>query len=302
MTQPGVSVVVLSHARPEKLSAALASVMAQTLAPDEVIVVDNRSALSTRVRGVVEVAGARLVALPDNAGFTGGMNAGLRLARGELVLLTEDDIVLEPDCLAHLVACQLAHPNVGLVAPLIVSLERRTVWCAGGLVELGGVYRHHFDDRGAAAPSHSNAYATSYLSGAVLLARTNLLRRLGGYRQDFFMYSEDADLCFRVLNAEYSLMVEPSARCAHFDPPAGNVASGLEFHKHKNLICLYLLYARPVVMPVFVVRYGLMALMRRRADVPRHLLLRAWLWALSRAPRLIAERTGMRRLPPLVNA
>src|SRR2546423_13014018 len=92
-----VSVVMLSYNRPAYLRRALESVLAQSHRPAEIIVVDSRSPGSDEVARVVKSScpQCRLIQMPRNAGFAGGMNRGLRACRGEWVLLTEDDLLLE---------------------------------------------------------------------------------------------------------------------------------------------------------------------------------------------------------------
>src|SRR5689334_5341404 len=115
-----ITIVVLSHNRPQLLEKALRSIQQQTYPARDVIVVDNASPSSDRVRAVVAACGSvRLVANSTNLGFTGGMNQGLDEATGEYIYLTEDDIELEPDCIAELVGYLAAHPGTALAGPVM---------------------------------------------------------------------------------------------------------------------------------------------------------------------------------------
>ena len=108
------------------------------MVPDEVLVVDNPSQASETVRSVVaDHPGATLVALDANVGFAGGMNEGARRARHEIVFLTEDDIVLERECLERLASTLASTPGAAMVAPVMLNRSAATVRCAGGHVHLG---------------------------------------------------------------------------------------------------------------------------------------------------------------------
>lgn len=291
---PPVSVVVLSFNRPGKLVKALNSLRGQTLPPAEIIVVDNPSDSSAVIRAMVrESPAATLLALESNLGFAGGMNVGLSVVQSALVLLTEDDIVLAPDCLARLVDCLLDRPSAALVAPVIYNLGSGTVRSAGGEVTLGPVYRQTFHDWDAPLLSGdpSTPRAVGFIPGAIFVARTHELRALGGFREDFFMYGEDAELCLRIERKNLAVVLEPRATCHHQDHDGSAVSATVAFHKQKNLIALYLLHAPWHILPVFVLRYGALDLMRSWTDRDRRQrLIAAWAWALRHAPRLLRDR------------
>lgn len=287
-----ISVVLLSYDRPQYLRRVLETVVAEPGLDFEVIVVDNRSPTSDRIAEIVAAfPTVRLIRNPDNGGFTGGMNVGIAAARGEYVYLTEDDIEIEPGCLSALVAYLESRPDVGLAGPVMLNHGDDTVRCAGGHVELGPIYRLTVLAAGepSAASRLAAPYEVTYLPGSMLMARRALLRELGGFRDDFFMYIEDVDLCIRVLKRRLAIAVVPEARVRHYDPaPVG--APGLDFHKTKNLSAVYLLHAPLRVLPAFLLRYGLLGGARaiRAGGAGAHV--RAWTWALVNAPRLLAER------------
>ena len=297
---PLLTAVVLSYDRPSYLRRALASLVEQPVRDREILVVDNPSASSREVASVV--AGfpeARLVPLPANVGFTGGMNAGIARATGRHILLTEDDIVLRPGCLEALLA------RVDAAGPRIltgVMLDEGTtrVRAAGGEVDLGPPFRMRVTAAGADVASVASApYAASFAPGAFLFLSREVLAVLGGFRSDFFMYMEDVELCLRARRLGIGIEVVPAARVEHLGPTSQG-SRALEFHKVKNLLATYLLHAPLAALPSVAVRYGVL-------DAPRRLrsgigelgaLVRAWLWLGLHAPRLLADRSTLRRAPP----
>ena len=109
------SVIVVSHRPHRWLAPCLDSVGDEA---DEVVVVDNGSSCG-EVGAVARRAGTRVVRLDANAGFPGGVNAGLRVARGDVVALLNDDAMAEPGWLASAERV-LADPGVAVVAPKLV--------------------------------------------------------------------------------------------------------------------------------------------------------------------------------------
>lgn len=292
---PTVSVIILSYNRPALLRRALDSVLAQTCDEVEVIVVDNASPSSEEVARLVgEYEGVRLVRNASNLGYAGGMNRGIERASGRYVYLTEDDIILDRDCVRHLVEHMEASPETGVCSPLMYNEAARTIRCAGGALHLGGVYRREtFGEGEPDTGQYARPFEVSYVDGAVIFARAELLRGLGGFREEFFMYVEAVEFSARVAKAGRKLFVVPRAKVYHFEPAAEDAPrADLEFHKQKNLYSLYLLHAPARVLPEFFLRYALVVPLRslsarRAAAWP---LLKAWGWLLLRAPSLVRER------------
>jgi GT2 family glycosyltransferase len=290
---PKVTIVVLSYNRPELLRKAVASIAEQSEPHCEVIVVDNASPRSAMVREIAaEFAGVRLIANAANLGFTGGMNRGIAAATGRYIYLTEDDIELDSRCIAVLVAYLEQHEEVALAGPVMWNRGTATVRCAGGSFRFGTIYQMQVMGVGQSQIADAVPYPTMYLPGAAIAARTDVLRRLGGFRRDFFMYGEDVELCARALECGGAVVVVPDAHVYHHEPQSPSDSFRVRFHKQKNLIALYLLHAPMHVLPGFLARYvvidGIRRIARDWSSLP------AWTLgvfvALIRAPQLLAQR------------
>lgn len=290
-----VTVVVLSYNRPDFLRESLRALVAQTYPHLRVVVVDNRSPASEHIAKVVaDFPGVELVRNAENLGFTGGMNVGIRAATGKYVLLLEDDVVADAGCAAALVDYAEAHPEVGLCGGVMLNRGSGTVRCAGGELSLGARFGKRVIGSGLdGAHPFGEPYPVTYLPGALMFARREDLLRLGGFREDFFMYFEDDELCLRVRKAGWQIAVVPGARVAHFEPPAGPCPGWLEFVKTRNLLRLYLLHAPLLVLPYFLCRNVAYEFVRLAVRChPRCLvLLRAALDTLLRSPGLLRDRS-----------
>src|SRR5580698_4396424 len=132
-TLPLVSVVLLSYARPHFLAEALDSVVHQSYSTQEILVVDNPSDASPAIAAIVRrYPHVKLIQNAENLGFATGMNVGMQIASGDYIYLTEDDVVLEPDCVRELVQHALAEPGLGLVSGLMYNKREGTILSAGG--------------------------------------------------------------------------------------------------------------------------------------------------------------------------
>ena len=293
--QPLVSVVLLSYARPEYFGKALQSVVDQSYRNLEIIVVDNRSEHSDRIAAVAaRYPQVRFIANPTNLGFTGGMNQGIRACGGDYIFLTEDDLVLDPDCVNEFVArVGWDHPRM-LLSGLILNERDGTIWAAGGKVDLGPTYQMTVFGQGEPdSGQYSKDFDVNYISGSMVFASATLLKSLGGFREDFFMYSEDVELCFRATACHCTIKVVPSARAAHFEPGKSTPPKNLQRRKIRNVISLYLLHARPTVVFTFLVRQlGAIALGKGAAHTG--ISLQAMCAAMAATPRLLKDRRALR--------
>lgn len=288
---------MLSFDRPEFLREALDSLLSQTHSPTEIIVVDNRSPNSAAVAQLVQqYRGVKLIQNPVNLGYAGGMNRGIEEATGRYTYLTEDDIVLDSNCLQQLVDFMAENPATGIASPVMYNKAAGTIRYAGGEIELAGVYRRRtYDERDRGKVDFSRPFDVTYVDGAAMFARTDFLQSTGGFREEFFMYVEAVEFCVRVTTMGKKLAVVPSAKVQHFEPPpSANDSPEFDFHKYKNLFSLYLLHAAARCWPEFFARYVLLAGARAifGRDGNIFMLLKALLWTLGRTPSLLRERRG----------
>lgn len=128
---PTTSVVVVTKDRPRELARLLASLVAQTVRPDEVLVVDNGSGPEVAAAAAAFEASLplRLVVEPE-PGIPAARNRGIHEARGDLVLFTDDDCEADPRWVERLVRPFARDPHIGAVGGEILSGEQ-----AAGLVE-----------------------------------------------------------------------------------------------------------------------------------------------------------------------
>jgi GT2 family glycosyltransferase len=294
VSRPTVSVVLLSYNRPHLLRQALASVHVQDWNLFEIIVVDNRSPRSEEVaQTVATFPSVRLISNPTNLGYTGAMNLAIKTVKGQYVFLTEDDMVLAPSCVKEFVSFLESHPEVALASGLIYKHATRTIHCAGGYLSLGGIYSKKMLHIGESDNGqYSEPYPVTYITGGMVFAHADLLRRLGGFRPDFFLYVEDDELCLRVSRLGLPIMAVPRAVAEHFEQPEGPASAWVEFHKAKNFLALYLLHAPAYCLPEFVIRYGIIVPLRQFAREPRLtvLYLAGWFFTIIRSPWLLLQR------------
>ncbi|MEE6262376.1 glycosyltransferase 87 family protein [Plantactinospora sonchi] len=108
-----VSVIVPNYNKEKTLAACLTAVHAQTVAPAEVIVVDDAS--TDRSREIVSGFPCLLVPFPTNRGVSAARNAGAARATCDVLFFVDSDIALAPDALANALRVLREHPDCGVV-------------------------------------------------------------------------------------------------------------------------------------------------------------------------------------------
>lgn len=157
----------------------------------------------------------RVVALPRNAGFAAGMNAGILACRGEFVAALNNDTEADPRWLEHLVSTLDAHPEIAFCASKIVNhADRSLIDCIGdGYTRSGLAFKiaSRERDRGQFAVPFPVVAACA----AASIYRRAMLSDIGVFDEDFFCYMEDVDLSIRALLAGYHCVAVPSAVVYH---------------------------------------------------------------------------------------
>ena len=190
-----------------------------------IVVVDNDSrdgsveALEAADPDVTVVRGA-------NLGYGTGVNRGAGLVDAEFVLVMNPDTLVEPGMVKALVAAIDADPKVGIVGPLIETAEGDLYPSARTFPTMADAMGHAF--LGLVFPTnrftrryrmldwdHAAARRVDWVSGSCFLVRQTCFRGIGGFDEDYFMYGEDVDLCWRARKAGWEVAYEPSARVVH---------------------------------------------------------------------------------------
>jgi len=215
MNSAPLSVVIVSWNGMRQLPECLAALLPQLPLDAEVILVDNGSADGTPTWARARHAQLRVIALPENLGFAGGVNVGLRAARGELLLLLNDDAFVEPGFVAALLDVMTRQPDVGAASGVLLFAHRPEIVASAGI----RVRRDWLaldlwaGQRAAELPTEPQPIMGA--SGGAALYRRALLEDIGLMEPNFFNYLEDVDLAWRALLRGWRSVVAPQARARH---------------------------------------------------------------------------------------
>jgi GT2 family glycosyltransferase len=226
-----VVVIVLTWCREDDTAECLASLAASHWPRLTVLLVDNASADGSGERLHARFPDVAYLQTGENLGYTGGNNRGFEwaLAHGaDHIVVLNNDTVVDPACIGHLVRAAEADARIGGVSPkILVHGAPDVTWFAGGDLSLmRGTALH----RGEYAPDGDGGVAgpITFMTGCCFLLTRAALERVGGFEESFFAYNEDVDLSYRLLEAGYTLRYEPRARLDHKVPPPGTPRSAFQ--------------------------------------------------------------------------
>lgn len=249
---PLVSILIVNWNTRTLLRACLDSVFA-TL-PDvayEIIVVDNASADGSVDWLRVTYPQVILIANSENVGFARANNQALTKASGKFALLLNSDAQLCPGTLACLLQVIHEESNAAAVAPMLLNADGTfqagpndeiTLWNEMLLMfGLARFFRNGFYP-GYGANTRRGEYA--WAGGACLLLRRSTWEQIGMLDTDYFMYTEEADWCWRARQAGWTILYEPEAQAIHLGGGSSRQASArmraalyksklLFFYKHR---------------------------------------------------------------------
>jgi len=236
---PIVTVVIVNWNGERFLDRCLSALLAQTVIPNEIILVDNSSS-----DGSVEIARrfplVRLMALDQNTGFARGNNLAIEAASSESkwVALINPDAFAEPRWLEALLKAAESNPRFDVFgSKLVTAADPSVLDGAGDAYHISGlVWR-----KGHGVPVASlSAETTEIFSpcAAAALYRRSVFVKVGGFDETFFCYVEDVDLGFRLRLAGHRCLYVPASVARHVGSgtTGGQHSEFAVYHGHRNLV------------------------------------------------------------------
>lgn len=189
----------------------------------EVLIFDNASKDGTPDVVSAEYPQVRLVASPENLGFARANNRAAALATGEYWLLLNPDTLVHPGAINQLMHYLVEHPSVAAVGPRLVNPDgslQLSIWRRPTLFREWWRLSHFdqlypFSEYPHSVLASQLARPVDVLHGACFLVRRDVVRNLGLFDEDYFIYSEEIDLCERLGNAGWELHWVPEAVVTH---------------------------------------------------------------------------------------
>ena len=222
-----------------------------------------------------------------NLGFSGGNNLGVKYAiehGADYVLLLNNDTVVEPDFVEKLVDAADRHRDAGILTGKIIYYSKPDyLWYAGGYMNLDKAKIHHYHIREKDF-NDTIEKSVTFATGCLMMIPRAIINKFGCFDDIFFMYSEDAEFCSRILKNGYKIWYIPTAKIYHkVSASSGGAGSKLSQyyrtrnemylvahcanHKILGICCCMVRFIKRIIVGQFEIKYvyyGLTDLMARR--------------------------------------
>jgi GT2 family glycosyltransferase/glycosyltransferase involved in cell wall biosynthesis/Flp pilus assembly protein TadD len=202
----------------------------------EVIIVDNASTDGTKEYLTSLNGKVKVISNETNFGFTEACNQGARIATGEYVMFLNNDTEPQPRWLESLIELVESDNSVGIVGSKLVYPDGRLQEAGGIIFSDGNGWNYgrfgHPED-----PRYEYVREVDYVSGASLLIRTELLKKLNYFDEQYSPgYYEDTDLCFSVRSLGYKVMYCPFSIVIHHEGVTSgtDLAEGMKQYQIVN--------------------------------------------------------------------
>ncbi|MFQ3610289.1 MAG: glycosyltransferase family 2 protein [Fimbriimonadales bacterium] len=228
MEKPILTVQIVNWNAREHLRQALRSILdTPPQVPYEIIVLDNASHDGSVQMIEKEFPEVRLLVSEENLGFSRGHNLIAQGAQGDYLFLLNPDTIVLPGALDLMVEYAERHPDVGIIGPKILNPDgslqyscRRFPNPTAALFRntpLGKLFPNNRYTRDYLMTDwdHNSEREVDWVSGAALFIRRALYEQLGGFDEQFFMYCEDTDLCYRSWQVGWKVVYYPEAKIVH---------------------------------------------------------------------------------------
>jgi len=221
----------------------------------EIIVVDNASKDGSPDMIEEEFKGVKLKKNTQNMGFAKGNNQGMKMASGEYLFLLNSDTILKDGAVETLVKFMDQHPRAAGVGPKVLNfdgtLQSQGFCFPSVLLSLIILFRiPKFLSQEKLMKWFSKYYwdtdevrRVDWISGCCILIRKSAMDKMGSLSEDFFMYNEDEEWCFRAKKSNYEVWYVPTAEVTHLNQSSplpnrydlGRVSTKL-FYKKTGLL------------------------------------------------------------------
>jgi len=236
---PLVSIITVNYNQSKVTCALIDSLNKITYPNFEIIVIDNASPDDDASLIKRTYPNVVFVENPINYGFAAGNNFGLMRARGEYVLLLNNDIEVPPNFMEPLVNKLAGDKTIGAVSPLI------KFYYAPDTIQYAGYTPINYITMRNTALGHKQRdtgqfdqdYETAYAHGAAMMVPIEVVKQVGLMSYIFFLYYEEADWCARIKRAGYSIHFVHNSYVLHKESVSTGKLSTLKiYYLNRNRI------------------------------------------------------------------
>ncbi|MBI2118099.1 MAG: glycosyltransferase family 2 protein [Elusimicrobia bacterium] len=209
--QATVAVVIVHYGKLQNTLKCVESLLKNLYHSIEIIVISNEPQTLLQLPKDPRI---HLNVLEYNRGFSAANNVGVRIAhqlKASYIFFLNNDASIEPDCIQILIKYMETHPEFSAATPKVMiadDLNRPLPYSCGGINAWYRLYPKENLNKAEPVPIH-------FISGCAFFIRTEVLKSVGVWDEDYFLYWEDTDLSWRLIKAGFKPVSIPNALATH---------------------------------------------------------------------------------------
>jgi len=228
MTSQKISLIIPNFNGIDLLKECVNSIQEQNFIFYEVIIVDNASKDNSVEYIKDNYPEFKLVLNKENLGFAAAVNQGIEASKSEYIVLLNNDVVLERDCISNLLMCIKRDENIFSVSSKMIQYyDRNKIDDAGDNYTLLGWTKKVGNNR--APERYNNGYEIFSACAGAAIYRKNVFNEIGLFDEQFFAYMEDVDIGYRSRIYGYKNLYCPNAVVYH----RGSSTTGSKYNRFK---------------------------------------------------------------------
>ncbi|NOZ34444.1 MAG: glycosyltransferase family 2 protein [Chlorobi bacterium] len=230
---------------------------------NQIIVADNGSSDNSVSFLKEKFPEVKLLLFDKNYGFTGGYNKALQQIDAEYFILLNSDVEVSENWITPIIELMDKDKTIAAAMPKIISYHNNKKFeyagASGGFIDKfgypfcrGRILEHTEEDKA----QYNDVRDILWASGAAMFVRADLYKQFGGLDDDFFAHMEEIDLCWRLKNAGYRIIVNPNSLVYHV---GGGTLPNNNPHKiylnfRNNLFLLLKNLPKQKIIPIIFIR------------------------------------------------
>lgn len=229
-----ISIIIVNWNAEKFLENCINSIHQQTYKNFEIIIIDNDSHDNSVDLIRTKYPDVQLIENKKNYGFAEGNNIGLRVSRGDVLVLLNPDTYVEKNWLHELIR-PLSDDNIGIVGSKIFYSDKVTLQSVGGYIMPNGSTKHYgYGEKDIG--QYNQVTDVDYVTGASIAFRKDLLEMIGFFDKRYFpAYYEEAEFCCRANKVGLRVIYNPESVVYHLESQSTKLFSANYYYwYHKN--------------------------------------------------------------------
>jgi len=215
---PLIGVVIVNHNLKNSLRETIQSFKKVNYPNLQIVVSDNASTDGSQDMVRSLFPDVQLLAHQEEQGYARAASLGMEslVDKTRYIFSTTNDVIVDPEILNVLADFAEKHPRAGVLGTKIYFFDRpNVIWHAGGRVNPLHGHTYHFGWERKDSPRFDQVRECDYVTGCGFLLRSDVLKKIGFFKEDLVFYAEDADLCYRIRDSGYEVLYIPQAKMWH---------------------------------------------------------------------------------------